>query len=728
MHSGLGPSFRFRRTAVSSAILCAVLAQAALLTACGGGGGGGPSATLPIVPGPPDPGIPTAPPAPPAPPALPPLAAQYLISPNLLMTGYQLAHAQGHQGAGVTVAVLDTGFDPVFAEEFGTRLLPGFDAAVAGNPPPPVTKDVNTNLHGTHMARIIGGSGTWADGRVTMIGVAPQANVLPINVARAADGLFLYVREGLAIAANRPEVRIVNMSFSTGADVFLPSQIAWFESALRPALTAGKLMVASAGNSGGVGVTQPGYPARLAANPEFAAHMLVAGSVDANRVLAHYSQPAGDTMQRYLVAPGTVNMGTQNQPFGMTGTSNAAAMVSGAAAVVWGRWAYLDAQRVSLILLETAEDLGAPGVDTVYGRGLLRLDRAMQPRGELIVQSLQGQAVRLGQSVGTLSPHALEALRASGTQVQFRDEWDRHFSVSAAALFGASTQPSAAQQRDAVLREAAPQHHTSEQGVSFSFAQGQSRGNPLLKMSLQSGRVGAQVWNGEMFAPMHFSASPVIGRFERATGAATSWAFTGALQGHFHWVDGRALNGGSIDAHSLGLSWGEDGPGGWKLALHAGQGSNESASRGHTLRAGLSNKVASISYGLGASSQVSMAFHQGQQRQQLAKGFGGTTTQADAMVLNWQMLDAGLRGAQLHTSLTLPRSRTTHLSATLPTGVNMNTGASIYETLNLTSVQRIPARLDLAWSAPVSRADTLQVGMSASEDDSAMSVRWGRSF
>lgn len=236
--------------------------------------------------------------------------------------------------------------------------------------------------------------------------------------------------------------------------------------------------------------------------------------------------------------------------------------------------------------------------------------------------------------------------------------------------------------------------------------------------------MGAQVWNGEMFAPAHFSASPVIGRFARATGAATSWAFTGALQGHFHWVDGRALNGGSIDAHSLGLIWGADEPGGWKLALYAGQGSNQ----GNNTRAGLSSTAASISYGLGLSSRVSMALHQGQQQEQFAKGFGSSRATDDAMVLNWQMQDAGMRGAQLHTSLTLPRSRTTHLSATLPTAVNMSTGASIYETLNFSSAQRIPARLDLAWSVPVSRADTLQAGMSASGHDSALSVRWSRSF
>lgn len=448
-------------------------------------------------------------------------------------------------------------------------------------------------------------------------------------------------------------------------------------------------------------------------------------------------------MHRFLVAPGLVNMGTADAPFFTGGTSNATAMVSGAAAVVWGRWTYLTADRVAAILLETAEDLGAPGVDPVFGRGLVRLDQAMQPRGELIVQSLQGQSLRLGQTVAALPAEALTALRAAGTPVQFRDEWDRHFTFSAASLFTAQPQATATQQRDAVLRDAAPVHQSSEGGVSFSFAGATDLSNPLMKLSLQSGRVGANLWRGNLFAPAHFTGSPVMGRFASATGAGTSWNFTGSLRGHFHLADGRTLAGQDLGAQSVGLSWGS---GNWELAFHMGAGRAQAATRASAsanlnaaaagqgaamqgaARDERNSAVAALSYMFGAGSAVSMAFHQGQQRQQLAQGFGGAVTDADAFVLNWQMRDAGMRGANLVSSLTLPRSRSTHLSMTLPTGVNMDTGASIYETLNFSSTQRIPARLDLAWSAPTSRTDTVQVGMSAAESDSAISLNWSRRF
>ena len=730
MRSHLKPLFKLARLATH----VFVLSQIVLLTACVGGGGGGPSATLPTVPGAPDPGVPTLPPTP----SLPlPSAAQYQISPALLLTGYQIAHAQGHRGAGVTVAVVDSGFSPAYAEEFGARLLPGFDASLpAGGP---VLSDADQMLHGTAMARIIGGSGVWSDGIVSMVGVAPQALIYPVKASNDPSGWMDFIPESLWHLASpaAAAVRIVNMSLGINTEPTL-AELNAERAALLPLAALGKLLVVASGNEAELGFVQPSYPARLAADPALASHMLVAGSVTQNKAMSSYSQPAGVTMQRYLVAPAEVNFGTQSNPFFAGGTSNAAAMVSGAAAVVWGRWTYLTADRVATILLETAEDLGAPGVDPVFGRGLVRLDQAMQPRGELLVQSAQGQSVRLGQTVASLPAEALTALRAAGTPVQFRDEWDRHFTFSAASLFTAQPQATATQQRDAVLRDAAPVHQSSEGGVSFSFAGAADLANPLMKLSLQSGRVGANLWRGNLFAPAHFTGSPVMGRFANATGAGASWNFTGAWRGHFHLADGRTLAGQDLGAQSVGLSWGS---GNWEMAFHMGAGRAQAATRANASAAGgqgaamqgaardeRSSAVASVSYGFGQGSNVSFALHQGQQRQQLAQGFGGAVTDADAFVLNWQMRDAGMRGAQLVSSLTLPRSRSTHLSMTLPTGVNMDTGASIYETLNFSSRQRIPARLDLAWSAPVNRSDTLQMGMSASEDDSALSVRWARRF
>lgn len=72
---------------------------------------------------------------------------------------------------------------------------------------------------------------------------------------------------------------------------------------------------------------------------------------------------------------------------GVSGTNYAAAVVSGGAAVLRSAFPYLTAKEIKSLLLSTADDLGDPGVDDVYGHGLMNLDRATQPVGELTVAS-----------------------------------------------------------------------------------------------------------------------------------------------------------------------------------------------------------------------------------------------------------------------------------------------------------------------------------------------------
>ena len=68
----------------------------------------------------------------------------------------------------------------------------------------------------------------------------------------------------------------------------------------------------------------------------------------------------------------------------MSGTSMATPIVTGVVALLQGHWPALknDASKVTNIIFGTAQDLGAPGVDDLYGWGLVRADRAMSPLGE----------------------------------------------------------------------------------------------------------------------------------------------------------------------------------------------------------------------------------------------------------------------------------------------------------------------------------------------------------
>src|SRR5690606_28479774 len=90
-----------------------------------------------------------------------------------------------------------------------------------------------------------------------------------------------------------------------------------------------------------------------------------------------------------LVAPGYVVFTDFKDAAGQPtywvgqGTSYAAPQVSGAAALVWEAFPYFDNDLVRQTLLGTAVDLGAPGVDPVFGHGLLEVGKAVMGPGRL---------------------------------------------------------------------------------------------------------------------------------------------------------------------------------------------------------------------------------------------------------------------------------------------------------------------------------------------------------
>ncbi|WP_313443645.1 autotransporter domain-containing protein [Stenotrophomonas indicatrix] len=71
----------------------------------------------------------------------------------------------------------------------------------------------------------------------------------------------------------------------------------------------------------------------------------------------------------------------------MTGTSMAAPHVTGALGLLFERFPYLDNAQVRDVLLTTATDLGAAGVDDVYGWGLMNLAKAIEGYGSLRVDT-----------------------------------------------------------------------------------------------------------------------------------------------------------------------------------------------------------------------------------------------------------------------------------------------------------------------------------------------------
>jgi hypothetical protein len=702
---------KVRRTA----IVAAVLAQCAMLAACGGGGG----ATMPTVPDNgwsyPPPGNPNNPEPPPPPPPKPSDAPQYNINPALRMTGYAVAHDAGFVGSGVTVAVIDSGFDrAAYGAEFGDRLLAGWDLIENKS-----GVDVDRRGHGTKMSRIIAASGVWPGepNKVTMVGVAPGANIYPV---RAGGGVITKDLEAYDHIRQVSDVKIVNMSY--GADFVAEAEIAQQKSALLGLKQAGKLMVAAAGNSGG---SFPDYPARLAADGDLASHMIVAGAVNDDKTIASYSNRPGETANRYLVAPALFNFGEVQGYFIIRegGTSNATAVISGAAAVVWGRWQYLSADQVANILLETAEDLGDPGVDPVYGRGLLRLDRAMQPIGELNTLSITGQRLPLGTLAGVVPQGTHSAL--SGLKVQTLDDYGRNYQVSAQQLLGREPVATAAQQRDAMLQDSREVYASEQGGMSFAWAGAGGRASPWAKVGFAGSNWAASAYSGTMFAPLALTDNPLMGRLREAAGVDMSRDFGGfRLQAGV--VSGQSLTNHQQTALHAGLDWRA---GAWRFEASVGRGlrqiDNLDVSQNQT------------TFALGAGWQEGarhwgVALHQGVSRQTLAAGLGSTQTQGSALVLRYTDQDVGRYvgwdGARLTAAMTVGAPVRTKAALVLPTTIDAQTGVLGFERVNLDVKSRAPVRLDLAYSAPIQKG-TLRLGASASNTaGAAASVTWSRPF
>jgi hypothetical protein len=140
--------------------------------------------------------------------------------------------------------------------------------------------------------------------------------------------------------------------------------------------------------------------------------------------------------ESFLVAPG-VNITSTWLDGGyasLSGTSMATPVVAGAAADLKSLFPSLSMGQVADLLLRTAKDLGAPGTDLVYGRGLVDLQAAVQPQGGLGVASgtsVDGARKSLGTSTLRLGPAFGDALTGSSALegAMALDGYDRPYRV-----------------------------------------------------------------------------------------------------------------------------------------------------------------------------------------------------------------------------------------------------------------------------------------------------------
>ena len=99
---------------------------------------------------------------------------------------------------------------------------------------------------------------------------------------------------------------------------------------------------------------------------------------DSGNELTDYSLKAGNLKNDFIVAHDDILTSGDGQ-----GTSFAAPRVSAASALLRQKFPNLDGNGLKQVLLQTATDMGDPGVDEVYGHGKLNIPNAMSPQGKV---------------------------------------------------------------------------------------------------------------------------------------------------------------------------------------------------------------------------------------------------------------------------------------------------------------------------------------------------------
>lgn len=257
------------------------------------------------------------------------------------------------RGQGITVAIVDSGIDATHPDLVG-QLVDGYDfvtnSSAASDP----------CGHGTHVAGIVAAV---ADNGIGIAGVAPDARLMPVRViGDACTGTYSRLIQGILYAVDQGAQVIVITSGAT-------FNHAGLRDAIRYARSQNVLVVASAGNRGN---ENPFYPG------SFEESFTVAGTDEGDG--RYLNSTHGSQID--VSAPATSIYSTYSRPDTgptyayMTGTSMAAPLVGGIAALVLALDPNMSVADLETVLRQTTDDLGEPGWDKYYGWGRINAWRA----------------------------------------------------------------------------------------------------------------------------------------------------------------------------------------------------------------------------------------------------------------------------------------------------------------------------------------------------------------
>lgn len=339
---------------------------------------------------------------------------------NIELSGADYWHDQGFTGQGTTVALLDAGTDNVnenydvstlvnmrhnytYSKDFANGSNTGYEKDADTS-----TFDVN-NDHGHEMAEVIGASND--------VGIAPNANIIHGRITNGTGAAYSDFWQGMKWANDNSAI-VANLSFQhapgglylfkdTGA-ALESNSFAYVHDRTNQQIASdisasGMAVVGAAGNS----------PVNLSSSvindatthslyyTSIASNILTVGGLkeDLSDKASWSAYPGAKTevQARYLLAPGE-NLkitGADGLDGTVSGSSPAAAYVSGSIAMMKSRWTGHTGVQLTQILLDTA-DKTITGYDPFYhGQGKLDLVAAWSPVGQTSLYTAENKQVPL---------------------------------------------------------------------------------------------------------------------------------------------------------------------------------------------------------------------------------------------------------------------------------------------------------------------------------------------